>query len=576
MRFLSTISLIAGLLLVFLKTNAQDFTLQEQSFVQVDKSTLAIGDIDNDGDVDLFLSGMIDNFTSVTYLYINQNGVFEKSEQHFQDIYSGNLLLGDITQNGFLDLIIVGKSGNTDIAKRYNNQNGIFTEVTTNIEPFGEYSAGDFGDFDVDGDLDLVISGNGQSAIYKNENGTFQKTDIEIKGLNYAACKWIDYDNNGMLDIVAAGEYSALPNTLFYKHKDQTFMEDEIYVENIMNGDLAWSDIDADGDLDLAITGYDKNLNGISYIYKNDNQGRFKRFSSSILGVSKSAVDWGDVLNDGTPELLITGSCDACGVLMTDIYKKADGFFTNINIGFHKVERGDIRYLDYDNDGDLDVFITGLDNFGSKFSGLYKNNGRTNAYRENTHPSMPTQLQEVISNNNVTLSWQRSVDDITPKPSINYHVVVKKIASTDELSTLDEMVFNLKMPTSGNAGTSSQYKLLDLEKGTYAWTVQAIDGQYQTSDLADWKTFTITDIANQDLLSEQIAVYPNPVTAQLNINLNHHQLNKVVISDVYGKVLTEIHNPNTDITVDFSTYTSGIYFITFIKGGKVWVKKIVK
>ncbi len=566
------------MLFVFhLKTNAQNFTLQSQNFEQVFKSAVAIGDIDNDGDVDLFLSGLVDNFTSVTYLYINQNGVFEKSDQEFQGVYLGHLLLGDINQNGYLDLIVVGNSNNTPIAKRYNNQNGIFTEVTTNIIPFGEYSYGDLGDFDVDGDLDLLICGNEQSAIYKNEEGVFQHTDIEIKGLNYSACKWVDYDNNGTLDIVATGEYSALPNTLFYKNEEQTFVEDEIYVQHVMNGDLAWRDFDADGDPDLAITGYDENLNGISYIYRNDNNGHFKKFSSSILGVSKSDVDWGDVLNNGTPELLITGSCDACGVLMTDIYKKENGFFTNINIGFHKVEYGDIRFSDYDNDGDLDVFITGLDYTGNGFSGLYRNEGLSNTYTENEKPSTPTQLQEEIEYNNVILSWAASSDDITPEPSINYNVFVKK-GDYKEGSGLDDTVFSLNMPTSGNAGTTTQYKLLGLEKGTYVWTVQAIDDQYQTSDLVAWKTFTITDVvSNQDLALNQVQVYPNPVTYQLNIDLNQLQPNKVVITDVYGKTLVEMNSPNADMTVDFSGYASGIYFVNFIKGdATVLVKKVVK
>jgi hypothetical protein len=99
-----------------------------------------------------------------------------------------------------------------------------FIEVNTDII---DMSSGDvaWGDYDNDGDLDLYISGSdtglydkyiGVSKIYRNDNGEFADIGVDILGVHIGAlADWGDYDNDGDLDILIGGfsdEYATYPN----------------------------------------------------------------------------------------------------------------------------------------------------------------------------------------------------------------------------------------------------------------------------------------------------------------------------------------------------------------------------
>jgi hypothetical protein len=86
--------------------------------------------------------------------------------------------------------------------------------IKNTVYPFEERSlpeitsvAGDadWGDYDNDGDLDLLITGDGVSSVYENENGMLSPKAFNLPNLWVSSCDWGDYDNDGDLDILFSG-----------------------------------------------------------------------------------------------------------------------------------------------------------------------------------------------------------------------------------------------------------------------------------------------------------------------------------------------------------------------------------
>ena len=104
-------------------------------------------------------------------------------------------------------------------------QTQTFTEIPANI-PGYSHGATDWGDYDNDGDLDVLIcglnnSGIPESAVFRNNgNNTFSRiTSIILTGLYYSDCTWQDYDIDGDLDIMLSGrDQNSLPSTMIYRN----------------------------------------------------------------------------------------------------------------------------------------------------------------------------------------------------------------------------------------------------------------------------------------------------------------------------------------------------------------------
>ncbi|ETR65329.1 MAG: hypothetical protein OMM_06081 [Candidatus Magnetoglobus multicellularis str. Araruama] len=185
-----TISVFDGDIRVFeiFEINVQAvYTVDESnSLSAVSKSALAFGDIDNDGDLDLLLTGDIAVYSRISKLYRNTNGNFiEDTGNSLPPILEGAVAFGDYDNDDDLDILITGDAGSEIIAKVYQNTAGNFSE-DTNIELSGVvYGTAIFGDYDNDGDLDILISGQDDNNVkitklYQNQNGILMKIQAII------------------------------------------------------------------------------------------------------------------------------------------------------------------------------------------------------------------------------------------------------------------------------------------------------------------------------------------------------------------------------------------------------------
>jgi hypothetical protein len=74
------------------------------------------------------------------------------------------------------------------------------------------------GDYDEDGDLDILISGQDAesgsvSKIYNNENGTFTEVETSLTGVSFGIASWVDFDGDGDLDVMLSGVTGTAPDT---------------------------------------------------------------------------------------------------------------------------------------------------------------------------------------------------------------------------------------------------------------------------------------------------------------------------------------------------------------------------
>jgi hypothetical protein len=224
-----------------------------------------------------------------------------------------------------------------------------------------------WGDYDGDGDLDLYFANwDGENKLLRNDAGTF--VDATVAPLDDAGAgtgvAWGDYDNDGDLDLYVANSDGA--NKLF--RNDGTGFTD---VTTGPLGDtrashaVAWADFDLDSDLDLYVanTGYNRLLENLGWP-----TFEFAVVDSSSQSAQSEGVAWGDYDNDGDPDLLVANRG-----MPNRLYRNDDGALTDVTappVGGFATSIG-VAWGDYDNDGDLDAFVGNM--FGS--NQLLRNEG---------------------------------------------------------------------------------------------------------------------------------------------------------------------------------------------------------
>lgn len=226
-------------------------------------------DIDQDGDVDLFVA-----------LRDGPNRLYRNDGQTFTDVTEETgigdprrtvgVAWADFDQDGDLDAFVANQNGDAD--GFYRNDGGTFTDVAAELGMDGGERSDEIGgvgpdvtDYDNDGDLDLFVANYGPDAIWRNNgDGTFtevaQGTPVAADHHSTTAA-WGDYDNDGWPDVFVAaflGDEPEAPDHLF-RNVQGTFADATpalILTKGASHG-VRWADYDADGDLDLALANND-------------------------------------------------------------------------------------------------------------------------------------------------------------------------------------------------------------------------------------------------------------------------------------------------------------------------------
>ncbi len=289
---------------------------------------------------------------------------------------------GDYDNDGRQDLFVTTQNPDETNALYHNNSNGTFSRV--NSAPFGTDKAASisstWGDYDNDGDLDLYVANNigFENFLYRNEGGgSFTKIQgdpiVSSTGYSHGA-SWVDYDNDGYLDMFVAVYWETAFNLLYHNNGDGSFREttgNAITNEANRSVSGAWADYDNDGLIDLFVANTGGQNNSL---YHNAGGGNFQRVSSGAIvtdGGSSVGASWGDYNNDGFLDLFVTNAGNEPCYLYKNL---GNGTFARMNIGSITSDLGNAHgssWADYDNDGDLDLFVAR----DGQNNSLYRNEG---------------------------------------------------------------------------------------------------------------------------------------------------------------------------------------------------------
>jgi len=466
-----------------------------QELPDVKRSDAQWADFDGDGDLDLVVCGMTPSGKRITKTYENDHGklVFRQDLIGISGGGEDNLAWGDYDNDGDVDLAMAGisQAGVRDARIYANDGNGYLTWDDAQ-SLLGVDDAGiAWGDYDNDGDLDLVITGDNPSLVahtilYRNEPvGTLtEDTSAELKPMYGASVAWADYDGDGDLDLLLAGRDSTETLTRFYRNEPVGTLIDDGDHGLPPGGwgcDAVWGDYDGDDDLDLAMSG------GIdeerAHIYENDGTGGLT-LVADLMNIRRSAGAWGDYDNDGDLDIALSGLTTA-GDSLTYLFENTGGSFV-LMYALQGVHNGAVRWADVDGDSDLDFLLTGETSSGSFYTLMYESVGFT----PNTPPTIPKNLEEQWLPDGLMLSWDPSTDAETSSDGLYYCL---RVGTT--IDAHDVVSGTYGTPLMGNVGQVTEI-VLDIPDGRYHWSVRAIDSGLMPSS---WFVETCPEDIDDDL-----------------------------------------------------------------------------
>jgi len=314
-------------------------------------------------------------FVSVFLIFLEISPLFADFSNSGNSITGLDYSIGswaDYDSDGDFDFIISGSGSEKKMMLYKNDGSGSFSVEQNFITAY--YMGGiSWADFDKDGDMDFAITGqdsndDAATEIYQNDNGTFEKSDIKLDGYYFSSVAWGDYNNDGNLDLAVAGFTGSYYKTKLYKNNgDSSFSDSGFSFTGAAHGNVTLADYNNDGFVDLTIIGSytddESNPFDVFKIYDNDKGSSFSVSDSSAVALDESWVSWGDYDNDGNLDFALSGIDSSKSTRICRIYHNegASNYKFKSTAALQGIDVSRQAWGDYDNDGDLDLIVCGFD-----------------------------------------------------------------------------------------------------------------------------------------------------------------------------------------------------------------------
>ncbi len=356
-------------------------------------SGVSWGDYDNDHDIDMLVTNL--STVNSTTLYQNLgNGNFSRVNASpigtaVTRAYSS--VWGDYDNDGLLDVYI--SNGGTSISQPEYYQNFLFRNLGDPDFLFQHITSGSIAsdsaytwssswvDYDNDGDLDLHSLAaqrlTSQTDVFYENDGLGNLTSkpmpfVDAQGSTTSGVgSWIDYDNDGDQDLFIAKSGSDIggePNELYQNQLSETGTADFTQltdggIVNTLSFDFtaSWGDYDNDGDPDL----FSSVFSADNRLYRNDVSvgAGFATIDDNIItsdGGASLGSAWGDFDNDGDLDLFVAAASQEFSRLYSNVGQGKFIALSSAQVGFWLLNFSTSQgcaWGDYDNDGDLDLYV---------------------------------------------------------------------------------------------------------------------------------------------------------------------------------------------------------------------------
>lgn len=627
MRYILLLPLIISLTLSQAQTPFSDVT--ETAGIQHSFKTLeatfgggaAVLDYNQDGWEDVFIVGGVEN--NILY-HNNGDGTFKDVTEAaglmvLENFATQGAIVADVNKDGFTDLFIttIAHLSDESFKKAPNilllgNANGTFTDQTAayGFLQFETFSTGaTFGDFNKDGYPDLYVgnyfenySGSldkfsgpqlesadqpSKDLIFLNQGGEKFVEVSNIVGMQHTGLGfggvWSDYDNDNDLDLLIVNDFGfrATPNLLYrneYPRLAFTEVSEELAFDFGINAmGITVGDVNLDGLMDYFVT----NLQA-SYLLLNQGEGQEFLSASREMGTwyptvqseegfRVTPVSWGanffDYDNDMDLDLYVTN-----GALNPSLPPNPNQFFEYENERFKEVGsatktndnsigRGSVVF-DYDNDGDLDLLVI-----------------NQAVYQEN-QASFPLKGSRLYRNETMEGNW------IKIKLKGNTSETCG-IGSRLELYVADKQL--IREIDGGSSHESHNSTIAHFGLGTHdkidslviKWSAgeQQVIRQLPLNQMINIEEETLSNTGNKE--NAFLAVNPNPISdsAIITFELDKKSNWSLDLYNILGAKIQHLETGNSDTGVyllnDLSQLSQGIYILSVANADFAVSKKLM-
>jgi FG-GAP-like repeat len=353
-------------------------------------------DIDNDGDLDCFISGLSSNGIIAKFFKNDSLGsMSEFSNPFVTGVQDGDVEFFDYDLDGDKDLIVAGSSTQTVLYS--NNGLGLFSVY--NSSTFLPVTNANISTGDLDGDLDsdIIITGFNSEIVTKhyinNGGGIFtENTFSPFIGLYRGSMEITDLDDDSDLDVVITGIPNgspvasigaALPLCKIYLNDSLgTFTELAHNIAGYFLGDLKIANVGSDSKKEIILSGFNATINTANFytnIYYNYYNSYYKSevLSTGLVNTLKGSISISDLNKDGENDIYLDGLIGGIPNKSANIFMKSNGFpsfekeTTSILNG---VFQSSSAFGDLNGDGFDDLINSGENNNGNKITQIYFNN----------------------------------------------------------------------------------------------------------------------------------------------------------------------------------------------------------